>query len=397
MYSPVPIYFRHADLGNTKGKITNLDLCTTCETHVAGQVLGAQWTNGIWSLWLKTEKARAYLVDKLKTIIIYNQNVEIHGDYPMSKPVPNEKITFKDIPIDVSDKDIMDYLKSHNGIVIKSGVIHGRIRDDKNNVLTQFLSGDRFVFVKGNFSPVLPSSANLNSNRCRIWHISQKHACMRCRHTSHTTAETEKCEAFTANDQGVVIIKSPKYPMCNYYPSRIKMHGIDFPSSEHVYQWRFLKYIGQHDLAEEALKAPSPAEAKSEAARVPKHPHKDWHLIKKSIMKEILHIKADLCAYFKQSLLNSASSCLVGAVQGDLYWSSGLPPYLAATTKAQFYPGRNELGSILESVRFDLMKEAVLSQTFPDISIDNEDQSLMESVNTPVNYIVSESHDSPPP
>ena len=101
--------------------------------------------------------------------------------------------------------------------------------------------------------------------------------------TSHSTTETEKCEAFT-NDQEVVIIKPPKYPMCNYYPSRMKMHGMYFPSSEHAYQWRFLKYIGQHDLAEEAIKAPSPAEAKAVAARVPKHLHKDWHLITKSIM-----------------------------------------------------------------------------------------------------------------
>ena len=91
MYSPVPIYIRHADLGNTKKKKTNIDLCTTCETHVAGQVLGARWTNGTWSLSLKIEKAIAYLVDKVKTLIIYNQNVEIHGDYPISKPVPNEK------------------------------------------------------------------------------------------------------------------------------------------------------------------------------------------------------------------------------------------------------------------------------------------------------------------
>ena len=76
-------------------------------------------------------------------------------------------------------------------------------------------------------------------------------------------------------------------------------------------------------------------------------------------MKEIIHIKADFCAYFKQSLPDSASSRLIETVQGDLYWSSGLPPYLAATTKSQFYPGRNEVGSILESMRFDIMKEAV--------------------------------------
>ena len=68
------------------------------------------------------------------------------------------------------------------------------------------------------------------------------------------------------------------------------MHGIDFSLSEDAYHWRFLKFIGQHDLAEEAIKAPSPAEAKAVAACVPKHLHKDWHLIKKSIMKVYLLI-----------------------------------------------------------------------------------------------------------
>ena len=51
-----------------------------------------------------------------------------------------KKKSFEDIPIDVSDKNKTDYLKTHQGIVIKSGVILGGIRDDKNNVLTPFLS-----------------------------------------------------------------------------------------------------------------------------------------------------------------------------------------------------------------------------------------------------------------
>ena len=75
------------------------------------------------------------------------------------------------------------------------------------------------------------------------------------------------------------------------------------------------------------------------------------------------------------------------SVGPQLYWSSGLSHYLAATTKSQLYPCRKELGSILESVRLDLMKDAILSQTFPhDNSIENRDQS-----------IVCDSHDSPPP
>ena len=64
----------------------------------------------------------------------------------------------------------LKYLRNHPGIVLKTDVIHGRIRDEKNNILTQFLSGDRFVYVKGNFSPVLLSHVDLNSSKCRILH-----------------------------------------------------------------------------------------------------------------------------------------------------------------------------------------------------------------------------------
>ena len=84
--------------------------------------------------------------------------------------------------------------------------------------------------------------------------------------------------------------------MSNYFPCRMKMHNIDFLSSEHTYQWRFLQYIDKADMAEEVLKAPTAAEAKSIASRVPRHLHKDWHSIKKSVMKEIMHIKADYCS-----------------------------------------------------------------------------------------------------
>ena len=64
------------------------------------------------------------------------------------------------------------------------------------------------------------------------------------------------------SDQNVLIVKSPKHPMSNYFPCHIKMHNIYFPSSEHAYQWRFLRYIEKSNLADEVMKAPTAAEAK---------------------------------------------------------------------------------------------------------------------------------------
>ena len=61
----------------------------------------------------------------------------------------------------------------------------------------------------------------------------------------------------------------------------MKIHHIDFPSSEPVYQWRFLKYIDKTEVADEVMRAPTADEAKSIASRVPRHLHKDWHSIKK--------------------------------------------------------------------------------------------------------------------
>ena len=88
----------------------------------------------------------------------------------------------------------------------KTGIIAGRLRD-KNNKLTQYLSGDRIVYVKGNFSPVLHTFANINNNKCKIWHQSQQMACQRCRRLGHHTSETDKCDAYI-EDPEIITIRS---------------------------------------------------------------------------------------------------------------------------------------------------------------------------------------------
>ena len=75
MNTAVPVYIEHADLGNTKGLNIQLDLCTICEKHVPGQVLGAQWTNGILSVWLQNDIAQSFLINTTKTLNVYKHKV----------------------------------------------------------------------------------------------------------------------------------------------------------------------------------------------------------------------------------------------------------------------------------------------------------------------------------
>ena len=97
----------------------------------------------------------------------------------------NEKFVFRDLPIGVRDDDILEFLIKLPEIVLKTDVINGRIRD--NGRLTQLLSGEKFVYVKGKFYLTLHNITHVNDFKFRIWHKSQQEACLRCRHTTHRT------------------------------------------------------------------------------------------------------------------------------------------------------------------------------------------------------------------
>ena len=136
----------------------------------------------------------------------------------------------------------------------------------------------------------------------------------------------------------------------------IDMYGHTFHSSEQVYQWKFTNYVGRHDLGEEILASTTPEKVKEIASRVPRHMQKDWHSIKIGVIEEVLSQKITSCDEFKNSLINSGNKRLVEAVKSDRYWSCGLNPKEASTTKSKYYPGENRFGLLLEHVGSTLIE-----------------------------------------
>ena len=261
---------------------------------------------------------------------------------------------FKDLPFWVNDSEILEFLKAQPGITIKSGVIHARLRG-YNSKLTQYFSGDRFVFIKGHSKRVLHNMAVINYNRCRVWHKSQEDACRRCRNHEHTYTDTGACPAYH-EDLNVITIRSSNCTLSNFHMCIIKLWNETFCSSEQAYQWRFMKYIGMDELADGILAAQTPAEAKSIASRVPSHLHHDWHTLKLNVMKIVLHAKAVNYEPFRTTLLESVGRRLVESTK-DVFWACGLSPHDTATTIPEYYPGYNKLGAILEQVRPELLVE----------------------------------------
>ena len=162
-------------------------------------------------------------------MLVYGRNIEIHDIYPTHKSIPNEMIVYKDIPLSVNDNDIIEFVNDQPGIVIKSMVIAAQIRDS-NNKLTRFYSGDRYVYVKWHFSPILHNTGLVNHNKCGIWHQSQEMACLRYRNTDHSTTDTAKCGANT-DVRNLISIRSSKTVCCNYYQYPMNVFGFKFISA----------------------------------------------------------------------------------------------------------------------------------------------------------------------
>ena len=360
-----PIYMKHSEVPNDiDPRDVQLILSDAVNDHVPTHVTCVQRFDGVWWIWLNSREAREFLLNEVKSIIVNKRRITLLDEYPTSvKRFSSEKITFKDLPFYVHDDDILDYVSSQGIRLNTRTVIHARIRN-KNGELTPYFSGDRFLYVRGNMQRVLPDVTDIAHHKCRIFHNTQKLACKRCKHTGHSTTDTELCEAYN-NTQNITTIRSPNNPMSNFYPCTLNIYGEQFRSSEHVYQWKFARHIGREDLADDILHAPTAGKAKEIVSGIPHHFHRNWHAVKQEVMQEILREKSVCCPAFKSSLIRSTGSRLVEAVQSDRYWSSGLNPPDAATTRPIYYPGENHLGRILEIIRNDIDTEpeaAVLQQ-----------------------------------
>ena len=239
--------------------------------------------------------------------------------------------------------------------ITNKNIIHAKLRNQQRE-LTPFLSGERFVYIKAGVTRALPSVVDINHNKCRIFHPSQEKSCNRCRYTGHCSQNTELCNAYTENSD-IISIRSQNNVMSNFYQCVVTLDGIDFKSSEHAYQWRLAKYFGRDDLAQDILEAPTPGRAKELTSQIQKHLNGSWHEHKLNVMKEILMSKAESCKEFRDALIESRDKKLVETVKSDRFWSCGLTPLEAQTTKPLYYPGENHLGRLLELVRDHLINQ----------------------------------------
>ena len=121
-----------------------------------------------------------------------------------------------DLPLNLSDDHVIKYLEeSFPHVIMRTDAIMTRLPSrDKN--LTQYFTGDRLVYVKGWFHPVLPETGTISGIRCKLWYTNQAIQCKRCNSDEHRTVDTNKCEAFQPVPN-TAVFKSGEDPLSNLY------------------------------------------------------------------------------------------------------------------------------------------------------------------------------------
>ncbi|MGL1889689.1 MAG: NADAR family protein [Reichenbachiella sp.] len=229
--------------------------------------------------------------------------------------------------------------------------------------MSQFINGDRLIYVYPNVSPPLPKESVIAGHSCRIWHKSQQNYCKRCASHGHRTDNVDQCESYDA-DAAVAAFRSDSNPLSNFYMCNITIGGQLFKSSEHAYQWKKCRNAKRPDLAERVLAAPTPAAAKRLVSELSPEHAASWDKIKTTVMNYVLRAKWNACGMFRQTLMKTLGMSIAEATQ-DTFWGVGVAPNLAQTTRPSKFLGTNHLGKCLESIR-----NHVNNVTTPDSSYD---------------------------
>ena len=125
----------------------------------------------------------------------------------------------KDLPLSVANTEAEAYFLDKK-IATVSAVKYSKARDD-NGDLTNFKTGDHFVFVKGPVLPLLPRKDDIADFKCRISMICHNlnRTAKLCKTVGHLDGD-EDCPSKNTGPS-VIPFHSHNNVLSNFYPRKI--------------------------------------------------------------------------------------------------------------------------------------------------------------------------------
>ena len=191
-----PVFIMKRDIpAGLDPKFVELDICTEAERVSGLETIGScQIQHGsMYRLYATNRTARATLLTSGITlnqtsITLYDKNPYILRDSPYNE-TPTTRVLIGEIPLSVADTDIETAL-TRVGCVLRSKLMEEHYRD-RDNKLTRFGSGRRFIFISVPSRP-LEKTLKIGGFTASVYHKEQKaernvnRPCGRCLQPGHT-------------------------------------------------------------------------------------------------------------------------------------------------------------------------------------------------------------------
>lgn len=154
-------------------------------------------------------------------------------------------------------------------------------------------------------------------------------------------------------DDMVVFFKSTS-PLSNHHPCKFSYRDTEYNCSEQAYMRYKAISNNCHDIADKIMAESNPVKQKKLGDNIPEFDERQWNLMQKDTMKEILVAKFTECDRLKQFLLSTGDKELVEGNPNDQYWSCGLSIFDNDIWNKVKWTGQNQLGKILVEIRSEL-------------------------------------------
>lgn len=170
-------------------------------------------------------------------------------------------------------------------------------------------------------------------------------------------------------EQGYTFFFTSKDLFSNWHLRDFKVKGITFNCGEQYMMYAKAKLFGDHEIADEILREPSPEQQKKLGRQVKGFVKKTWDDRCVPIMVAGLTQKFAQNKDMADLLLSTEGTELVEASQYDKIWGIGIGIHDPARFDKNLWRGTNLLGAVLTKVRSYLLeKKLALESSGPDLA-----------------------------
>jgi ribA/ribD-fused uncharacterized protein len=321
-------------------------------------VEGAQRIGNLWRIYIKSAASRIDLLTK-RSLLIQGKLVPLYDQNPMktkqtSPEDRKDKLTIRGLPVSLSHDEVKNFLENKN-VILSSKIIFSLMRDD-NGALTNFTTGDRFLYCNP-FDPPLEKQQQIGNFYCQIYHHGKDgQTCRSCNTAGHRAGDA-LCKAKAA-DGSILAYIGFEHPLSNHFLTPIAAFGENeaFKSVEHGFSWKMATDLNMEDLATNIKNAKHAGIVKQLCRDIDESTRHKWEDNNMATMRELLKSKWGSCESFRNCLLMNENKVIAEATKNKR-WGTGLSKWITDKTTPKYWPGGNMMGALL----MELTEEMIAS------------------------------------